>query len=155
MAPNVVLSADAARNADPSVPSQVSDPFQDQHITLTRRHTVLLLATVREGKAIRNAFTAAMASQFRRADGETDIGIMFDLAVHEMMKDSDCVAIDQCPEFRKTTTKSLTFPLPLFDTVDVIPIGTLLCSSDESSNYFSITDDDSFSSDEFENGNDS
>ena len=53
---------------DPA-PVQISDPQQDTHITLTRPHTVFLLATVRGGTAIRGAFTGAMADQFRYADG--------------------------------------------------------------------------------------
>ena len=48
---------------DPA-PTQLTDPHQDQHITLTRPHTVLLLATVRGGVAYRGVFTGAMADQF-------------------------------------------------------------------------------------------
>ena len=42
--------------SDP-LPTQLSDPHRDQHITLTRPHTVLLLATIRDGLAYRGAFT--------------------------------------------------------------------------------------------------
>ena len=42
--------------SDPA-PTQLSDPHRDQHITLTRPHTVLLLATVRDGLAYRGVFT--------------------------------------------------------------------------------------------------
>ena len=42
--------------SDP-LPTQKSDPHRDQHITLTRPHTVLLLATVRDGLAVRGLFT--------------------------------------------------------------------------------------------------
>ena len=38
---------------DPAVPTQLSGSHGDQHITLTRPHTVLLLATVRGGAAYR------------------------------------------------------------------------------------------------------
>ena len=42
--------------SDP-LPTQKSDPNRDQHITLTRPHTVLLLATIRDGLAVRGVFT--------------------------------------------------------------------------------------------------
>ena len=42
--------------SDP-LPTQKSDPHRDQHITLTRPHTVMLLATVRDGLAYRGVFT--------------------------------------------------------------------------------------------------
>ena len=43
---------------DPA-PTQLSDPHSHQHITLSRPHTVLLLATVRGGVAYRGVFTGA------------------------------------------------------------------------------------------------
>ena len=90
--------------------NQISDPQQDTHITLTRPHTLLLLATVRGGKAIRAAFTGAMADQFRSADGKTDLSVMFDRASEIMDEREDCQYIGQCPEFRKTTKKQLILP---------------------------------------------
>ena len=51
---------------------------------------MLLLATVRGGKAIRGAFTQAMADQFKSADGQTDVSVMFDRAVQNMDQRDDC-----------------------------------------------------------------
>ena len=101
--------ASGISTTDPA-PVQISDPQQDTHITLTRPHTVLLLATVRGGKAQRGAFTGAMADQFRSADGKTDISVMFDRASEIMDEREDCQYIGQCPEFRKTTKKQLILP---------------------------------------------
>ena len=72
----------SSTSSDPA-PVQVSDPHVDQHITLLRPHTVLLLATVRGGKAIRGAFTGAMADEFRSADGKMTVDEMFDRAVED------------------------------------------------------------------------
>lgn len=94
---------------DPA-PVQLSDKDRNQHITLLRPETVLLLATVRGGKAKRGAFTGAMADEFREADGKKDIGYMFDSAVYKLKQDPDCESICQCPEFRKTTSKVLIMP---------------------------------------------
>ena len=62
------------KSHDPA-PSSLSDPLSNQHITLTRPHTVLLLATVRGGVAYRGVFTGAMADEFRSADGKKDISL--------------------------------------------------------------------------------
>ena len=88
--------------SDPAVPTQMSDPHKDQHITLTRPNTVLLLATVRGGVAYRGVFTGAMADQFRSADGETNIYAMFTEA------SSKCS--QQNPKFESTAKKRLVLP---------------------------------------------
>ena len=44
--------------------TQKSDPNKDQHITLTRPHTVLLLATIRDGLAVRGVFTSKRLIQY-------------------------------------------------------------------------------------------
>ena len=59
--------------SDPATPSQVTDPHNNKHIVLRRPHTVLLLATVTGGLAIRGAFTGALADQIRVSDGKTVI----------------------------------------------------------------------------------
>ena len=87
--------------------AQRSCPVDNTHIVLSRPHTVLLLATVRGGTAIRGAFTQAMADQFRYADGKPDISVMFDRASKIMDKREDCPYISQCSELRKTTKKQL------------------------------------------------
>ena len=86
----------------PAAPTQLSDPHKDQHITLTRSNTVLLLATVRGGAAYRGVFTGAMADQFRDADGQTDIYAMFTGA------SSKCS--QQNPKFESTAKKRLVLP---------------------------------------------
>ena len=91
--------ASVISTTDPA-PVQISDPQKDTHITLTRPHTVLLLATVRGGIAIRGAYTGAMADQFRSADWKTDISVMFDRASKIMDEREDCQYLGQCPEFR-------------------------------------------------------
>ena len=57
------LGASSAKSQDPA-PTSPSDPGSNQHITLTRPNTVLLLATVRGGVADRGVFSGAMANQF-------------------------------------------------------------------------------------------
>ena len=94
---------------DPA-PVQISDPQQDTHTTLTRPHTVLLLATVRGGTAIRRVFTQAMADQFKSADGKTDISVMYDRASEIMDEGEDSQYMSQCSEFRKTTKIQLILP---------------------------------------------
>ena len=48
---------------DTAVPTSISDQLQNQHVTLQRPDTVLMLASVREGKALRGAFTGAIADE--------------------------------------------------------------------------------------------
>ena len=59
------------------LPWNSQDKYKNQHITLTRPNTALLLATMRGGLALRGVFTGAMANQFRKADGNKDISSMF------------------------------------------------------------------------------
>lgn len=98
-----------ARLVDPA-PVDINDPHQDTHIRLLRPHTVLLLATVRGGKAIRGAFTQAMANQFKSADGKKDIVAMFNNAVKCLKKGKECQQIHQVPECRMTTDNPLILP---------------------------------------------
>ena len=103
----------ACQVPSPHTGSSTSDPAPVQqvtHITLLRPHTVLLLATVRGGKAVRGAFTGAMADQFRIADGKKDISAMFDCAVRSLRKGRDERTEEQIPEFRKTTDNVLIPP---------------------------------------------
>ena len=107
---NTAVALSLKGKGDPAVPGQVSDPLRDQHITLTRRHTVLLLSTVREGKSIRGAFTGAMADQFSCTDGKTDISEMFYKAAHKVTHDDRCKQINQTPVIIQTTVKKLVLP---------------------------------------------
>ena len=95
--------------SDPATPSHIIDPHNNKHIVLRRPHTVLLLATVTGGEAIRGAFTGALADQFRAADGKTDIYTMFNRAVNIMIR-NDAACRDQRPEMRITTDKNLVLP---------------------------------------------
>ena len=49
--------------------AQKACPDDNTHIVLNRPHTVLLLALMREGSAKRGAYTDAMATELKRADG--------------------------------------------------------------------------------------
>ena len=89
---------------DPA-PTQLSDPHRDQHITLTRPNTVLLLATVRGGVAYRGVFIGAMADQFRSADGKKDMNAMFTLAANSTRQKHE-----QIPKLENTTHKFLILP---------------------------------------------
>lgn len=100
--------SDEEAELDAPTPSCLPDLQRDQHITLTRHHTVLLLATVRGGIAYRGAFTGAMADEFRAADGRKDIYEMFRSAVDNMRKSR--YWHKQCPEFRSTLRRSLVLP---------------------------------------------
>lgn len=92
----------ASGQSDPAIPPQAID--QERHIVLDRPHTVLLLATVTGGVALRGAFTGAIAEAFRKADGKIDICEMFHEAVNSMSND------EQIPEMRVTTRKLLILP---------------------------------------------
>ena len=103
--------------SDPATPSQLTDPHNNKHIVLIRPHTVLLLATVTGGLAIRGAFTGALADQIRVSDGKTDIYCMFNRAVNSMMRNEPaCVELGQVPEFKATTDKSLILPPAIANT---------------------------------------
>mgnify|MGYP001792504309 FL=1 len=108
----LVTEATTGATAEPDpAPTQLSDPHRDQHITLTRPHTVLLLATVRGGVAYRGVFTGAMADQFRSADGEKDINTMFTLAASlTVQKLVERNVPEQTPKLESTTNKFLILP---------------------------------------------
>ena len=95
--------------SDP-ISDQVSDPNRDQHITLQRSNSILLLATTHEGEAKRGAFIDAIASEIKASDGTKDICTIFHIAAGKMLRDSDCIKIGQCPELRKTPFESLIIP---------------------------------------------
>ena len=105
----LVSNATAGATVEPDpAPTQLSDPHRDQHITLTRPHTVLLLATVRGGVAYRGVFTGAMADQFRSADGSTEIHTMFTRAAAKVNQSPGCS--NQDPKFEGTLKKTLVLP---------------------------------------------
>ena len=95
------------KSHDPA-PSSLSDPLSNQHITLTRPHTVLLLATVRGGVAYRGVFTGAMADEFRSADGKKDIYAMFTSAAAKVAATPGCENQDK--RFESTTKKTFILP---------------------------------------------
>ena len=103
------LGASSAKTQYPA-PTQLSDPGSNQHITLTRPHTVLLLATVRGGVAYCGVFTGAMADLFRSSDGNTDIYTMFNKAVDEMKRNHPLEISQQNPKFESVTDKVLDLP---------------------------------------------
>ena len=111
------------------LPSEYFDaavpPCETTHITLTRPHTVLLLATSEGQPARRGAFTAAIAAQIMTADGRKDISSMFDLAVHETIPVAR-FKYQQIPEMRKTTSKKLIFPPALHNAGNISPEQTQL-----------------------------
>ena len=78
-------------------------PEDNTHIVLNRPHTVLLLASMREGSAKRGAYTDAMANELKRADGRS-IADIHQNAVAEMTKK---YGEDQTPEMRSTLKKKL------------------------------------------------
>ena len=84
--------------------AQKACPEDNTHIVLKRPHTVLLLASMREGSAKRGAYTDAMAKELKRADGRS-IADMHQSAVAEMTKK---YGEDQTPEMRSTLKKKLT-----------------------------------------------
>ena len=67
------------------LPTQVSDPYNDQHISLCRPITVLLLATVRGGIAVRGLFLNTIGKAISAADGKSDIYDMFNQAAAEVI----------------------------------------------------------------------
>ena len=83
--------------------AQKACPEDNTHIVLNRPHTVLLLASMREGAAQRGAYTDAMAEEFKRTDGRSMADI-HQSAVTEMTKQ---YGDDQTPEMRSTLKKKL------------------------------------------------
>lgn len=74
-------------------------------ISLQRRHTVLLLATVMGGYAIRGAYTTAIANQLTKSDGQTSLDLMHTRAVAHLRADA-IDGYDQIPEIRHTLKKT-------------------------------------------------
>ena len=84
--------------------AQRACPSVNTHIILTIPHTVLLLASMRDGFAKRGAYTDAMAHEFRTAEGNSDIYELHGRAVAEMIKK---YGDEQTPELRSTLKKKL------------------------------------------------
>lgn len=105
------IGSSQLQESDPAIPSGVpsADIQHNKHIVLTRPHTVLLMGTVTGGEAVRGAFTGAVANQIRNSDGEKEVGKMFSLAAYEM-KRREAMSIEQQPEMRSTTDKTLVLP---------------------------------------------
>ena len=83
-----------------------SSSAEESRITLERPHTVLLLASLRGGYATRGAYTNAMADEFRKVDGKSDIYEMHSRAVVSMQRKVK-IHVTQTPEFRSTLAKRL------------------------------------------------
>ena len=81
-----------------------SSSAEESRITLEKPHTVLLQASLRGGYATRGAYTNAMADEFRKVDGKSDIYEMHSRAVASMQRE---LTITQTPEFRSTLVKRL------------------------------------------------
>ena len=60
---------DNLTSKDP-LPTRFSDPYNDQHESLCRPNTVLLLATVRGGIAVRGLFLNTIGNANSAADGK-------------------------------------------------------------------------------------
>ena len=74
-------TANTALQAEHQDMAMRSSSAEESRITLERPHTVLLLASLRGGYATRDAYTNAMADEFRKADGRSDIYEMHSRAV--------------------------------------------------------------------------
>ena len=86
-----------------------SSPESNNHIRLTRPHTLLLMSTVAGGTALRGAYTREIARQFSQADGKTSIQDMHCDAVRRMNGGYQW----QVPESRCTLIRGrLVFPKP-------------------------------------------
>ena len=79
---------------------------ENTHIILNRPHTVLLMASMRDGYARRGAYTDAIAQQFRIAGANADISAIHYKAVVRMREQ---YGDEQTPEMRSTLTKKLVF----------------------------------------------
>ena len=79
-----------------------------QLIHLKRPNSVVLLATVSGGTAIRGAFTGAFADEIRMTDGEKDIYSMFTAATFNMQNADDSTM--QQPLIMSTLTRRLVLP---------------------------------------------
>ena len=74
-------------------------------ITLNRDNVVTLHATVSDGYAYRGVFTEALAEQFRKSDGKTDIYEMFVAAKGSVPRSK------QLPKMETTLGKKLFLPV--------------------------------------------
>ena len=106
----VVQACQSTPHVQDQASIQTIDHQRIQHIELLRPNTVLFLASVRGGLALRGAFTGAVADVLLTADGATDISAMFDNAAGMILGNMDCKSIHQLPELRKTTSKRLILP---------------------------------------------
>ena len=97
-------SAGIPSGAGASNVTDASAVSYENHISLKRRHSVLLLATVEGGKAERGAYIKALSEQIEKSDGDTDIRTMHTIAV------SDMSGSHQVPEMRDTLDKRLIMP---------------------------------------------
>ena len=88
------------------LPIQFSDPYNDQHVSLCRPNTVLLLATVRGGVVVRGLFLKTIRKAISAADGKSDIYDMFNQAAAEVIAQYSY----QHPEFESVTDKKLILP---------------------------------------------
>ena len=88
-----------------------SSSAEESRITLERPHTVLLLASLRGGYATRGAYTNAMADEFRKADGKSDIYEMHSRAVVSMQRK---LKTTQTPEIRSTLAKQIVLHQNMF-----------------------------------------
>ena len=77
---------------------------ENTHIILNRPHTVLLMASMRDGYARRGAYTDAIAQQFRDAKTNADICEIHNRAVVKMRQQH---GDEQTPEMRSTLVKKL------------------------------------------------
>ena len=80
---------------------------ENTHLILNRPHTVLLLATMRDGYTKRGACTSALAAELRKADNKTDIHRMHARAATHL---KNTQGETQYPELRSTLTKRLILP---------------------------------------------
>ena len=91
----IPVSSDMARRGSPE---------ENTHIILNRPHTVLLLASMRDGFAARGAYTDAIAQELRLARNKLDIQLIHSQAVKQLQ---DNYGDDQTPELRSTLKKRL------------------------------------------------
>ena len=89
------------------LPTQFSDPYNDQHVSLCRPNTVLLLATVRGSVAVRGLFLKTIGKAISAADGKSDIYDMFNQAAAEVIAQYSY----QHPKFHFTTSEDTLLKL--------------------------------------------
>lgn len=83
---------------------------EEKSVILERPHTYLLMATVAGGKALRGAFSGALARQIAKADGKTSLDEMIYAAKSDIK--STLQRKKQIPEARNTLEKTLILPAP-------------------------------------------